>query len=110
MKYCIKPIVVTIFALLTSILYANQPTNLHFDQISTQDGLSQNTVRAIIEDRQGFIWAGTLDGLNRYDGYRFLTYKPELGNTNSLIDHRVKDMFQDKEGYLWIKTYKNEFN
>ena len=110
MKSCIHLFVVTFFFSISTALYGKHPTNLHFDQISTQDGLSQNTVRSIIEDRQGFIWAGTLDGLNRYDGYRFLTYKPELGNTNSLIDHRIKDMFQDKEGYLWVKTYKNEFN
>lgn len=85
-------------------------SNLQFSQISTKDGLSQNTVRTILEDKKGFIWAGTLDGLNRYDGYSIITYKPQLNNPNSLIDHRIKNVFQDKDGYLWIKTYKNEFS
>ena len=83
---------------------------LSFSQISTQEGLSQNTVRAILEDEKGFIWAGTLDGLNRYDGYQLVSYKPQPGNIHSLADHRVKDIFRDSRGYLWIKTYKNEFS
>lgn len=80
-----------------------------FTQISTQDGLSQNTVRSILVDRKGFVWAGTVDGLNRYDGYHFINYKPQFDNPNSLVDHRIKNVFQDKEGYLWIKTYKDIF-
>lgn len=83
--------------------------HLLFEQISTQNGLSQNTVRAILVDRKGFVWAGTVDGLNRYDGYHFVNYKPEIGNPNSLVDHRIKNVFQDKDGYLWIKTYKDIF-
>lgn len=82
---------------------------LHFSQITTKDGLSQNTVRDILQDRKGFIWAGTVDGLNRYDGYQIVTYKPQIGNPKSLIDHRIKNLFEDKNGYLWIKTYKNVF-
>lgn len=94
--------------LLSSDFFAVE-SNIHFSQISTKDGLSQNTVRTILEDSTGFIWAGTLDGLNRYDGYRLVPYKPQLGNPNSLIDHRIKEIFQDKDGYLWIKTFMNEF-
>jgi len=101
---------VIILSLLTSSnLFSIDDANLHFTQISTKDGLSQNTVRAIIEDKKGFIWAGTLDGLNRYDGYQIVVYKPQLGQLNSLADHRVKNVYQDKDGYLWIKTYNNEF-
>jgi len=96
--------------LISVYLFSVEKQNIRFTQISTIDGLSQNTVRAIIEDKKGFIWAGTLDGLNRYDGYSILTYKPQIGNVNSLIDHRIKDVIQDKDGYLWIKTYRNEFN
>jgi len=104
----ITTIVLCIF--LFTKLFPIENNNLQFSQISTKDGLSQNTVRSILEDKKGFIWAGTLDGLNRYDGYKLIQYKPEIGNLNSLIDHRIKDMFQDKDGYLWLKTYKNEFS
>lgn len=81
-----------------------------FTQISSKDGLSQNTVRTILVDKKGFIWSGTLDGLNRYDGYRIVSFKPQPGNPNSLNDHRIKDVIQDSKGFLWVKTYKNEFS
>lgn len=84
--------------------------NLRFFQINTQNGLSQNTVRSILKDEKGFIWAGTLDGLNRYDGHRIITYKPHHGNTNTLADHRIADIHQGKNGFLWVKTYKNEYS
>lgn len=105
-----KYILILLLIYFPTRLFSVDNINLQFNQISTKDGLSQNTVRAILEDKKGFIWAGTLDGLNRYDGYKIQAYKPQLGNANSLIDHRVKDVYQDKDGYLWIKTYKNEFS
>ncbi len=110
MKAIIHILFTTICFLGTFTLSAKNQYNLHFSQISTKDGLSQNTVRSILVDETGFIWAGTLDGLNRYDGYRIVTYKPEVGNRNSLVDHRVKSIHQDKNGLLWIETYNNEFS
>jgi len=86
------------------------PVDLTFSQISTRNGLSQNTVRAIAKDNNGFIWAGTLDGLNRYDGYNIRSYQPQLGNPHVLDDHRIKELHVDKNGYLWVKTYRNEFS
>ncbi len=83
---------------------------LTFQQISTKDGLSQNTVRSIISDQNGFIWAGTLDGLVRYDGTRFLTYKPGLGELNQISDPRIRNINEDKYGYLWIKKYDNSYS
>lgn len=80
--------------------------NINFSQISTKNGLSQNTVRAITIDKNGFIWSGTLDGLNRYDGYNIRSYQPE----NALSDHRIRDLYVSSNGNLWVKTYKNEFS
>ncbi|MFV0522573.1 MAG: two-component regulator propeller domain-containing protein [Mangrovibacterium sp.] len=94
---------------LTEFCSAKTQNDLHFSQISAKDGLSQNTVRSILEDKKGFIWAGTLDGLNKYDGYHITTYKPEIGNPNSLIDHRIRDIYQGRNGYLWIRTYNDDF-
>lgn len=104
-----KIAIAILLALLSLSLYARQ-NNLQFSQISTKDGLSQNTGRAILVDQKGFIWTGTLNGLNRFDGYQIITYKPQQGNPNSLVDHRVKNVNQDKDGLLWVKTYKNEFS
>lgn len=100
---------ILIAALVFCSLQSAAQGNIYFSQISTKDGLSQNSVRAILEDRKGFIWAGTLNGLNRFDGYQLSIYNPQPGNPKSLIDNRIKNAFQDKDGYLWLKTYKNEF-
>lgn len=102
-------ILIILFCIHTGLIHPEETLNLQFSQISTKDGLSQNTVRAILEDEKGFIWAGTLDGLNKYDGYNIVTYRPQLNNRNSLIDHRIKNVYQDRDGFLWIKTYNNAF-
>lgn len=88
----------------------DSPTDFDITQINTTDGLSQNTVRSICIDRQGFLWAGTLDGLNRYDGNGFVIYKPQLGNVNSLSDPRIRSIQEDFAGYLWIKKYDNTYS
>lgn len=71
-------------------------------QIGITDGLANNTVRHIIQDSKGFIWLGTLNGLNRYDGNSFITYYPSSDNTLSLADRKVYGMEEDKNGFLWI--------
>ena len=73
-------------------------------QITTSNGLANNSVRYIFQDSKGFIWMGTLNGLCRYDGNSFLTFKPEFGNNLSLVDHRIYDLEEDKNGFLWINT------
>jgi signal transduction histidine kinase/ligand-binding sensor domain-containing protein/DNA-binding response OmpR family regulator len=111
MKYLLTLISTALFplALFPAPVSNADHFNVTFTQISTRDGLSQSTVRAIVEDNKGFIWAGTVDGLNRYDGYGIVVYKPQPGNVRSLLDHRIKNVHRDREGLLWIKTYENEF-
>ena len=99
---------ITLFCVFS--VFNTKASNIRFYQISTQHGLSQNTVRAILVDQKGFLWAGSMDGLNRYDGYNIINYEPQPGNPKSLLDHRIKEIFQDRDGYIWIKSYKNEFN
>ncbi len=77
---------------------------LRFDQISIEQGLSQSSVRVIFQDSRGFLWFGTEDGLNRYDGYAFKTYKPDPDAPNSLSDRWITSIVEDKEGTLWIGT------
>ena len=60
------------------------PQNNLFQRIGTLDGLSNNTVISIIQDKTGFIWFGTDDGLNRYDGFSFKTYKPDYRTKNNI--------------------------
>ncbi len=77
---------------------------LQFDHISIEQGLSQSSVHLVFQDGRGFLWFGTQDGLNRYDGYNFKTYKPEPSNPNSLSDGWITAIVEDKDGSLWIGT------
>ncbi len=72
-------------------------------RLTVADGLANNSVRCICQDDKGFIWLGTLDGLNRYDGSSFLTFQLERKGGVSLADHRVRSLSEDKNGYLWIR-------
>src|SRR5690606_25381054 len=73
-------------------------------KLSLQDGLSQNTVRCILKDRRGFLWFGTDDGLNRYDGYRFHTYKADGRDSSALLNDGINCLFEDHAGTLWVGT------
>lgn len=77
---------------------------LRFDRIPSELGLSQNFVSAIIQDRQGFLWIGTKDGLNRFDGYRFTVFRHEAFDSTSLSDNSIKVLREDREGRLWVGT------
>lgn len=86
-----------------SIMWAQSPTP--FRNINKQDGLSQNSVFAIEQDGNGFMWFGTRDGLNKYDGYRMITFQHQVNDTNSIISNDVRGLYyDDKDGFLWICT------
>ena len=76
--------------------------DIRFTHLSTEEGLSQSRVDHILQDAQGFMWFGTYNGLNRYDGYRFKIYKPEANNANSIGGVFITVLFQDRSGALWI--------
>lgn len=82
----------------------DQYNDLMFDRISIENGLSQITVHAILKDSKGFLWFGTEDGLNRYDGYSFLVYKNDPTNPNSISDNFIWTIFEDSDFNLWIGT------
>lgn len=76
-----------------------------FKTYSTENGLSHNGVACITEDAEGFIWFGTWDGLNRYDGHNFVVYKSRPGDRSALKNNKIREIVEDKRGYLWVKTY-----
>ena len=78
--------------------------NLRFSHLTTNDGLSQGYVTAILQDRRGFMWFATRDGLNRYDGNTFVVYKHNPNDPGSLSSNFIEDMVEDDHGYLWIST------
>jgi signal transduction histidine kinase/ligand-binding sensor domain-containing protein len=78
--------------------------HLDFDHISTEQGLSQNTVFCILQDKQGFMWFGTEDGLNKYDGYSFTIFRHDPEDPSSLGGSRILSVVQARSGELWIGT------
>ena len=76
-----------------------------FDRISVDDGLSQSTVLSMLQDNQGFMWFGTEDGLNRFDGYEFHVYSHDPANADSLADDYVVSLAQDGDGNIWVGTH-----
>ncbi|MFT5676311.1 MAG: ligand-binding sensor domain-containing protein, partial [Paraglaciecola sp.] len=75
-----------------------------FEHYSVADGLSQDTVTDIVEDKQGFIWFSTTSGLNRFDGYEFKQYNHDIKDPGSLPDQFVSHLLLDSAGELWIGT------
>ena len=77
---------------------------LHFNALTVQDGLSQNDVSSIIQDSEGFIWFGTYDGLNRFDGYRIENFFHDNQNMASLSSNRILCLFEDNKKRIWSGT------
>jgi ligand-binding sensor domain-containing protein/putative methionine-R-sulfoxide reductase with GAF domain len=81
-----------------------QQTNFQFNHIGTKKGLSHGIVNAFCQDKDGFMWIGTFDGLNRFDGTHFTVYKNDKHNRHSLINNTVHDVCVDKQGNVWCAT------
>ncbi len=80
-----------------------RPRPMRFEPLSIEEGLSQSVVNCILQDRLGFLWLGTQDGLNRYDGYGFTLYH-DAGDPGSLADDWILAIAEDPSGDLWIGT------
>jgi signal transduction histidine kinase/ligand-binding sensor domain-containing protein len=95
-----------------NLLAQNPARGVKFERLSREQGLSQSSVLCIRQDRQGFMWFGTNDGLNRYDGYNFAVYKHDVLDSNSLSDSRVSAICEDSASpnTLWIGTLGGGLN
>ena len=88
----------------TTGIQADSRLNLRFETFTGSDGLSQNTINCLAQDRRGFLWIGTQEGLNRYDGYEFRIYSTRGGDSSSLSANYINDLALDGEGRLWVAT------
>ncbi len=84
--------------------------DISFDRLTTNDGLSQSDINCIYQDEQGYMWFGTHEGLNKYDGYQFKVYNPNPNNVGSINSNLIFDIEGDEKGNLWIATTGSGLN
>lgn len=93
-----------ILLVLTATAFGFATNNLRFDKLTTRDGLNQSSVTAIIQDNEGYMWFGTQNGLNRYDGYKFKYYKNVVNDKNTNATNFITAIAEDSKNNLWIGT------
>jgi ligand-binding sensor domain-containing protein/signal transduction histidine kinase len=89
--------------MLGTVLNAQAP-DLKFEKIDVEQGLSQSTVNCIIQDKTGFLWIGTIDGLNKYDGYQFNIFRADADDPDAISSNYINCMLEDRNGLIWVGT------
>jgi ligand-binding sensor domain-containing protein len=76
--------------------------NIRFERITVNEGLSQSDIKSMVQDKFGFLWIGTRDGLNKYDGIEFTRFSREINDSTSLYFNQILDLQVDSSGNIWI--------
>src|SRR5258705_8074222 len=107
-----KTIHYSIFVFLQAIALnaVSQKQHIKFEHLGTEQGLSQSNVLCILQDSQGFMWFGTRDGLNKYDGYKFTVYKNMAADKNSISNNFIQAIKEGKSSCIWIATWGGGLN
>jgi len=98
---------VILFCVISFLFFSSEilaQGDILFNHLTIDDGLSQSSVTCILQDKQGFMWFGTQDGLNRFDGYNFKVFKNNLNDSTSLTDNFIFSICEDQSGTLYIET------
>ncbi|MDR0866171.1 MAG: hybrid sensor histidine kinase/response regulator, partial [Candidatus Symbiothrix sp.] len=82
-----------------------QPLSCYFEHYSIEDGLPQYTIMDILQDRKGFMWFATWDGISKFDGHTFYNYKVQSGDTYHMNSNRIESFAEDKYGNIWLRSY-----
>ena len=93
-----------------SVAINSQNPNVRFKKLTIKEGLSQSTINTITQDQFGFIWFGTQDGLNRYDGAEVVHFKHQIKKENTLSSSYILDAYEDSKGILWVTTQNGGLN
>lgn len=106
MNFSVWPIksLLKLFLVIFVLVNTIHAKDIRFTHISSEQGLSQNSVYDIIQDHNGFMWFATQDGLNKFDGYNFTPYKYKPSQPNPLPSNRVHTVYEDKQGFIWLGT------
>lgn len=93
---------ILLFAYSTLDIYSNS-NNITFNDFNIDQGISQTTIESIFQDSKGYVWLGTNDGLNKFNGYDFKVYNYEE-DENSISNNFITDIKEDKDENIWIAT------
>ncbi len=104
-----KPNIIINICLLIPYLAIGQDQLLKFKNFTIEDGLSQSSIMCILKDSRGYMWFGTEDGLNKYDGNNFTVYRHKPNDKESISDSNINSIVEQEDGFLWIGT-KNGLN
>lgn len=103
-KTLIIMIIISVIVIINQVEVLAYTKNMNFRNITNEDGLSQATVETIIQDKQGYIWIGTNDGLNRYNGYDFKVFRHDEDIKNTITNNYIVDLQEDHYGNIWVGT------
>ena len=101
-------LLLTLVILFTHRLFALAQPKCYFEHYGTEEGLPQNTVMDILQDKKGIMWFSTWDGLCKFDGYKFTSYKNLPDNPYPMRSSRIDHIMEDLDGYIWTLSYDNE--
>lgn len=108
-RFLLSAAIVSLYPLVCFSQTGNLTSNLlpkpKFEYLSREQGLSYSNVLCILQDRKGFLWFGTEDGLNKYDGYKFTIYKRDPNSAKTLSVNHIYCLYEDHQGFLWVGTY-----
>src|ERR1700722_5692504 len=105
-----KEILLILFCCLAYTTQYGQSNNYVFSHLDFGNGLSNNHVTSIYKDAKGFMWFGTMSGLNRYDGYQFKVYKHDSKDPNSISDNYIEQIFEGPDRQIWAEVREGGFN
>ena len=104
---------VILFCVLSLLSFPSEllpQSRIIFNHLTIDDGLSQSSVTCILQDKKGFMWFGTQDGLNRYDGYNIKVFKNNPNDSSSLTNNFIFSILEDRSGTLYIETQGGTFH
>jgi len=97
-------ILLLLILIISLVVCKNFAQSIRFNHLTVENGLSNNVVNTVIQDRTGFMWFATEDGLNRYDGYGFKIFRHDSKDSNSISDNSIWALCEDRKGNIWIGT------
>lgn len=108
MVISLKKILHVVVFILVEVVSASGQPKYKVEFYTTEQGLSHQAVTTLLKDREGFMWFGTWDGINRFDGHSFLAHKSSPGDLSQLGNDRIDQTVEDQSGHLWIQAYDKQ--